>query len=182
MKVIALLAMLVMLGAGLGWTGSSMAQEFKVPFAANQYMFDKINEFRKQNGLGRLKAHFGPGTIADEYSLFLARNNTAGHEDDGLGPMGRMQAGKDKERSKRLKANFNYCSIYENIAAQWTEPNQQTWQQAIDQAMEFWKNSPGHRANMLSNSTHMGTGIHGWRFGNRWYYKEVMVFVDRSCL
>ncbi len=49
-------------------------------------------------------------------------------------------------------------------------------------AMRFWKHSPGHERALRSASTEIGVGVAGWRHGNQWYYQEIQVFIDTSCL
>ena len=48
--------------------------------------------------------------------------------------------------------------------------------------MRFWKHSPGHERALRSASTEIGVGIAGWRHGDQWYYQEIQVFIDTSCL
>ncbi len=48
--------------------------------------------------------------------------------------------------------------------------------------MSFWKHSPGHERALRSASTEIGVGVAGWRHGNQWYYQEIQVFIDTSCL
>jgi hypothetical protein len=48
--------------------------------------------------------------------------------------------------------------------------------------MRFWKHSPGHERALRSPSTEIGVGMAGWRHGNQWYYQEIQVFIDTSCL
>lgn len=172
---------LVLLALGLGGIGSAVAQEFAVPNAAYQYQFDKINEFRAQNGLPRLKAGFGPGTVAEKYAYFLAANNKSGHFDDGLDPIKRMQAAAAAAKTARDKDLYKFCGLWENTHHSWTTGSQDDYKAAIDKAMDFWKNSPGHRANMLNPKIQtIGQGIKGWKWGNDYYYKEVVMFVDRT--
>jgi hypothetical protein len=52
----------------------------------------------------------------------------------------------------------------------------------MDAAMRFWKRSPGHERALRSPSNEIGVGVAGWRHGNQWYYQEIQVFIDTSCL
>ena len=165
------LAMSLMLALGLCWTGAAVAQEFAVPFEAYQYMYDKINEFRAQNGVPKLKASFGPGTVAENFAYYLASTNKADHFADGLGPAGRMDAAAAAAKSARERDYFKYCGIWENIHHSWTRPDKDDYKTAIDKATTFWKNSPGHRANMLNPQAKLiGQGIRGWKWGKDYYY------------
>ena len=149
------------------------AQKFTVPFEANQYIKDQIDAFRAQNGASKLKMNHPANVAADQYAAFLASNNKSGHTADGKDPAGRVTAAKGK-----------FCKVWENVHESWStsKKSKEHPLQAMAKAMEFWKTSPEHRANLLSASTGMGIGAHGWKHGDRWYYKEVVVFVDTSCL
>jgi hypothetical protein len=48
--------------------------------------------------------------------------------------------------------------------------------------MRFWKKSPGHERALSSASTEIGVGVAGWRHGNQWYYVEIQMFLDTSCI
>ena len=49
-------------------------------------------------------------------------------------------------------------------------------------AMRFWKKSPGHERALRSASTDIGVGVAGWKHGDQWYYQEIQIFIDTSCL
>jgi uncharacterized protein YkwD len=161
------------LGVGMGLQSAAFAagQEFPVPPEANQYIKDQIDAFRAQNGAAPLKMSNYPNSAADHYAHFLAQNNLTGHTADGKDPAARVTAVGGK-----------FCSIWENVHDSWTSPNREDPIPAMAKAMDFWIHSPGHRANMLSKSTRMGIGVAGAQFGDKWYYKQVVVFLDTSCL
>jgi hypothetical protein len=48
--------------------------------------------------------------------------------------------------------------------------------------MPFWKHSPGHERALRSTSTEIGVGVAGSKHGNQWYYQQIQVFIDTSCL
>jgi hypothetical protein len=48
--------------------------------------------------------------------------------------------------------------------------------------MRFWKKSPGHERALRSASTEIGVGVAGWKHGDKWYYQEIQLFIDTSCL
>ena len=48
--------------------------------------------------------------------------------------------------------------------------------------MRFWKKSPGHERALRSRSNEIGVGVAGFRHGNQWWYQEIQVFIDTSCL
>jgi hypothetical protein len=52
----------------------------------------------------------------------------------------------------------------------------------MDAAMRFWKKSPGHERALRSRSNEIGVGVAGFRHGNQWWYQEIQVFIDTSCL
>lgn len=98
------------------------------------------NEFRAQNGLSALKLNTELNAAAQVHSEDMANQDYFDHTGkDGSQPWDRAKV-----------VGYEALSIGENIAAGYTTA------QAV---VEGWKNSPGHRANMLnSNYTELGVG------------------------
>ena len=95
-----------------------------------------------------------------------------GHSADGRSPFQRLRASGAK-----------FCKFRgENWHESWTRPARVLPETAVDAAMRFWKHSPGHERALRSASTEIGVGIAGWRHGDQWYYQEIQVFIDTSCL
>ena len=149
---------------------TAAAQEFTVPFEANQYILDQTNRYRKENGIPKLTMNHPANVAADQYAQFLAENKASGHEADGRTPGQRVTANKGK-----------YCAVGENIHGSWHTPNQQSWQDAAAGAIQGWRNSAPHAENMRRDWNKMGIGVHGWKHGDEWHYRFVQVFVKTNC-
>ena len=104
---------------------------------AEDLIEEATNEFRVENGLRRLAPDAKLARAARGFAEFMARTDEYGHTADGSTPM---------DRAKR--AGYQYCLVSENISFQFTSAEFQTADLAR-RYVEGWKNSPGHRANML---------------------------------
>jgi hypothetical protein len=132
------------------------------------WMWNQTNAYRQANGVPRLI--IGPTIvpIAQEYAEFLARNNMSGHLADGRDPGQRVAAHGIKN-----------CGVWENVYEYWTAPDIASWQTVAAEAMEVWKQSPGHWENLLrAQATQVGVGAAGWTHDGKNYYKIVQVFID----
>ncbi|PPD30714.1 MAG: serine protease [Hyphomicrobium sp.] len=96
------------------------------------------NAFRRENRLGEVKINANLSRAARDYAAYLARTNTFSHTADGREPAERAQ-----------RAGYSYCQIAENLASNLDSRGFQSSALA-SQAVEGWKNSPGHRRNMLA--------------------------------
>ncbi len=101
-----------------------------------------INAYRLQNGLSALALNSTLGVLAQNHSRDMAANNNLSHTgSDGRTFEQRMQG-----------SGLQYTVALENVASN-NYPNY------LDKALEGWKNSPDHNANLLNNQvTHMGLG------------------------
>jgi hypothetical protein len=102
------------------------------------------------------------------YARFLANVDGEGHHADGRDVVYRVG-----------QTRFGpFCFIAENVYVYWTtSPVADNGFLVTDLALEWWKQSPGHNANMLhQNSNHFGVGFSSARHGNRYVYKAVQVF------
>lgn len=152
---------------------ASAGEEFPVPAAANQYILDQTNSYRVQKGLPILWVHQPPNAAADQYAHYLA--NHTGWDNNPHGADGRDPAA----RVKAQKGTF--CGVWENVQTSWTEPNKADEISAMEKAMTFWKNSPGHEANLRSDSNQLGIGVAGWKDGSKWHYVVVQDFIKTKC-
>jgi uncharacterized protein YkwD len=103
---------------------------------------------------------------AQGYARFLASVDGEGHHADG------------KDVSQRVReAGFGpFCFVAENVYVSWSTTPEAGWDVA-KKAVEWWKQSPGHNANMLNrNSNHIGTWMAKAQHGNRHVWKVVQVF------
>lgn len=102
-------------------------------------VLELTNQFRAENGLPGLKLNAELNAAAQGHSEDMAKQDYFSH------------TGKNGSRPwDRAKAvGYEAQSMGENIAAGYTTP---------EAVVEGWKNSPGHRANML-NSTYKELGV-----------------------
>ena len=98
---------------------------------------EMTNAFRKEEKLGALKPNAALTLAARAFADYLARTGKFAHEADGRGPAERAEA-----------QGYRYCRIAENLAMNLDSRGFETGALALA-AVEGWKASPGHRANML---------------------------------
>jgi len=130
---------------------------------AEEHIFKLVNEQRSRHGLRPLIISSELAIVAREHSSDMGERNYYSHVDpDGVTPNERVTAA--------LGGTYYLAGTSENIA--YTESSRGFTDQELtaiaEQLMNGWMNSPGHRANILRNSsTHVGVGLH--RSGNRIY-------------
>jgi uncharacterized protein YkwD len=96
------------------------------------------NEFRRQEGRPRLERNDALEKAARDFATLMARTGEFSHEAGGSTP------------SERARGHgYDFCLISENIAHQYSSAGFQTAELAR-KLVEGWKNSPGHRKNMLA--------------------------------
>lgn len=115
-----------------------------------------INAYRNENGLKTLATHAALETAAQKYAQFLAnRDQTTAsdwHNLDGRSP------------GARASAEGYSAGVWENVQLNWGHAN------PAGEAMRWWKNSPGHNANMLNaGHTVMGVGAAKSASG-KWFF------------
>lgn len=109
---------------------------------------EQTNAFRKQQGLGAVVPNAILRKAAEDFVRHLARTNTFSHTADGRQPADRAKA-----------AGYTYCIVSENLASNLDSRGFETRQLATD-AVEGWKNSPGHRRNMVEpNVTEIAVAV-----------------------
>ena len=132
----------------------------------------ETNAYRAEKGLPPLSENAEASREAQAYANYLAETARQGHSADGRSPFDRLRASGAK-----------FCKFRgENWHELWTRPAPASSAAAVAAAMHFWKHSPGHERALRSPSTEIGVGMAGWRHGNQWYYQEIQVFIDTSCL
>jgi uncharacterized protein YkwD len=150
----------------------AQAQQFDVPSSARSAIVDQTNAYRQEKGLAPLSESAAASQEAQAYATYLAETKKTGHRADGRGPFQRLRA-----------SGVKFCKFRgENWHESWTRPNRASPDAAMQAAMRFWKHSPGHERALRSASTEIGVGVAGWKHGNQWYYQEIQVFIDTSCL
>jgi uncharacterized protein YkwD len=148
------------------------AQQFVVPASAKAEIIDQTNDYRKSKGLPPLRENESASRVAEAYAHYLAEANKTGHGADGRDPVQRLHA-----------ANVKFCKFRgENWHESWTRRDKATPETAMASALRFWKTSPGHERALRSASTDIGVGVAGWQHGDQWFYQEIQMFIDNSCL
>ena len=148
------------------------AQEFAVTDSAKAAIIAETNAYRATKGLPPLSESVEASREAQAYAEYLAETTKQGHSADGRSPFYRLRVSGAK-----------FCKFRgENWHESWTRPERVSPEAAVAAAMTFWKHSPGHERALRSASTEIGVGIAGWRHGDQWYYQEIQVFIDTSCL
>lgn len=100
-------------------------------------IIELTNTFRQEQGLAVVRSNAVLRRAAEEFAKHLARTGTFSHTADGRQPAQRAKA-----------AGYDYCLVAENLASNLDSRGFETRQLARD-AVEGWKNSPGHRKNLV---------------------------------
>ncbi len=109
---------------------------------------EMTNAFRKENRLGEVKPNAVLTATARAFAEYLAKTGKFAHEADGRQP------------GERAKAQgYRPCLVAENLALNLDSRGFET-RVLARQVVEGWKNSPGHRANMvLPGATEIGVAV-----------------------
>ena len=111
-------------------------------------IIEMTNAFRHEQKLGGVTRNKDLDTAARLFAEYLAKTGKFAHEADGRQPSDRAKA-----------AGYGFCMIAENLASHLDSRGFKTSGLA-GAAVEGWKNSPGHRKNMLQpHVTDIGVGI-----------------------
>ena len=126
---------------------------FSTPIGLVDEVVAKTNQFRKSNGLPALQVKEDLNELAQKHSEAMAKGRASfGH--DGFGK-------RNEQASSKIKS---LSSFAENVAF-----GAETATQVVDN----WKNSAGHRRNMLGKSyKYIGVGIAKSKNG-RLYYTQI---------
>jgi uncharacterized protein YkwD len=98
---------------------------------------DGTNAFRNDEGRRPVTRNARLEAAARSFAQFMAANEKYGHEADGATPAQRAQAHR-----------YDYCIVSENIAYRYDSRGFITLDLA-EEFLEGWKQSPGHRKNMV---------------------------------
>jgi Cysteine-rich secretory protein family len=124
---------------------------------------DQTNEFRKSEKREPLKINSELTKAAEYFAKFMAETDKYGHEADGSKP---------SERAK--KHGYNFSVVLENIA--WTMNSEGFKTDALAEGLVTgWKESPGHRKNMLDADV-MDIGVAVARSKSSGKYYAVQMF------
>ncbi|KAB2912181.1 MAG: CAP domain-containing protein [Hyphomicrobiaceae bacterium] len=109
---------------------------------------EMTNAFRKENGLGAVKPNAALTAAARAFAQYLARTGKFAHGADGRQPADRAEA-----------QGYRYCLVAENLSLNLDSRGFASRRLAGD-AVEGWKRSPTHRANLLqAGATDIGVGV-----------------------
>lgn len=126
-------------------------------------IIDQTNAFREEQGLSPVERNENLMEAAKYFAQFMARTDKYGHTADGKRP---------SERAK--EHGYEYCIVTENIAYQYSSAGFETAELAT-KFVEGWKNSPGHRKNMLDKDVTQ-TGVAVARSDKTGNYYAVQMF------
>jgi hypothetical protein len=106
------------------------------------------NAFRKASALQEVKPNQALTAAARAFAAYLAKTGKFAHEADGRKPEDRAQA-----------QGYQYCLVAENLAWNLNSRGFESAQLARE-VVEGWKESPGHRQNLLLRSaTEIGVAV-----------------------
>jgi uncharacterized protein YkwD len=123
----------------------------------------QTNEFRRQQGRAPVNRNPKLTEAARYFADYLARTGKFSHTADGSRPADRAR-----------KHGYDYCVIAENIAYEYHSAGF-TAEELAKKFVEGWKNSPGHRKNMLDPDV-TETGVAVARSEDTGYYYAVQMF------
>jgi len=109
---------------------------------------EMTNAFRIEHKLGAVKPNAALTAAAKAFADYLAKTGKFTHAADGRAP-----------HERALAQGYRYCLVSENLALNLDSRGFESRRLARE-AVEGWKTSPGHRANMLQpGATEIGVGI-----------------------
>lgn len=113
-----------------------------------ELIFSLANDFRAENGRGRLRENEYLTQAADYFAHYLAQTDQFSHTADGKEPWDRA-----------AEHGYQYCIILENIAWEFNSEGF-TARGLAAGFMDGWKQSPGHRRNLLDKDvSDTGVGV-----------------------
>lgn len=116
--------------------------------AVETAIVEMTNAFRRENKLGEVTPNPVLAKAARDYAAYLARSGAFSHTADGREPSARAES-----------AGYAFCQIGENLALNLDSRGFES-RSLAGQAFEGWKNSPGHRKNMLTpHVVEIGVGV-----------------------
>jgi len=131
--------------------------------AVSKLIVEKTNDFRKEQKRNTVAVDSKLTDAARYFADYLADNDKFGHTADGNRPADRAK-----------KFGYDYCIVLENIAYEYKSSGF-TAEELSKAFVEGWKNSPGHRRNMLDRDV-TDTGVAVARSDKSGYYYAVQMF------
>lgn len=120
--------------------------------SGQQKDMDLVNAYRRTQGKGQLSGDSAAMSKAQAWSQHMASTNVLEHTGGGTKLDTRGVSG--------------WCSYYENVG----------YGSSVDAVHQAFRNSPTHKANMLSTSHRIGTGV--YQKGTRVWVTEIYL---RNC-
>lgn len=134
-RVVAILACLLPAACSVPWAADARRGPDLVRVEA--IVLEGTNEFRRHERLDTVHPNLVLDETAREFAAFMARTGKFDHDADGRQP-----------HERALAHGYRYCFIAENLSYQYSTGDFQT-DVLAQRLVEGWKNSPGHRRNML---------------------------------
>jgi uncharacterized protein YkwD len=128
-----------------------------------QRVIERTNAFRREERQAEVQVNPQLTEAARYFAQYMAGSDRYGHTADGRRPAER--AGKH---------GYEHCIISENIAYQYTS-EEFTTEQLAEGFFQGWKDSPGHRKNMLDPDV-TETGVAIAQSKDSGYYYAVQMF------
>jgi len=127
----------------------------------------ETNAYRASKTIPQLKENAALEAAATAYAVYLAEHEKMGHTADGSNPPKRVSA-----------QGYKWCFISENVWSSFRHPKTMLAEELTRKAMDGWKKSPGHNANLLQKHAHeIGIGTAGWKLdGGQEIFRVVQVF------
>ena len=129
----------------------------------SRLIVQQTNAFRSSEGLQKVEPNPELEKAAQYFANFMAKTDKYGHRADGNRPAGRAE-----------KFGYDYCMVSENIAYQYSSAGFSASELA-ERFVEGWKNSPGHRKNMLEEGV-QETGVGIAQSDDTGYWYAVQMF------
>lgn len=108
------------------------------PPATAARIVQKTNAFRQAQGLPKVSVDKSLEQAAQHFARYIANTGRYGHGADGHTPAERAAA-----------QGYAYCIVEENLAMVYRSDDYASAEALAGEMVEGWKNSPGHRRNML---------------------------------
>ena len=149
---------------------SASAQE--VPLDADAVraaVLAETNAYRTSKNIAQLRENAALEAAATAYAAYLAAHEKMGHTADGRNPPKRVSA-----------QGYKWCFISENVWSSFRHSETTLAGELARKAMDGWKASPGHNANLLQKrAQEIGIGAAGWKLdGGQEIFRVVQVFAS----
>jgi uncharacterized protein YkwD len=113
----------------------------------------ETNAYRSSKNIPQLQENATLDAAAAAYASYLAEHEASGHTADGSTPAKRVFA-----------RGYKWCFVSENVWSSFHRVQTILADEVARKAMEGWKNSPGHNANLLEKRVHdIGIGAAAWK-------------------